>query len=122
MDHGSGPRSSPRGAWLWALTIAWLPVLLAVEALRPRQGYDVRRWSTVFPVGMYAPCSFVVGAAVHATGITDFARVWVWAAVAQWLLVFAAMLRRGLKLLRGEHPAVTAAQIDEVAPSQRRGS
>jgi tellurite resistance protein TehA-like permease len=107
---------------LWALTIAWLPVLLAAEALRPRPGYDVRRWSTVFPVGMYAACSFAVGAAAHAAGITDFARVWVWVAVALWLVVFAAMLRRGLKLLRGEHPAVTAAHIDEVAPSQRRES
>ena len=65
---------------LWALTIAWLPVLLAAEVLRPRLRYDVRRWSTVFPVGMYAACSFVVGAAARAPGITDFARVWVWVA------------------------------------------
>ena len=36
---------------LWALTLAWLPVLLAAEALHPRLGYDVRRWGTAFPVG-----------------------------------------------------------------------
>jgi len=107
---------------LWALTIAWLPVLLAAEVLRPRPGYDVRRWSTVFPVGMYAACSFVVGAAVHAPGITDFARVWVWAAVAVWLVVFVAMLRRGLALVRSEHPQVTDTRVDEVAPSGQRGS
>jgi tellurite resistance protein TehA-like permease len=107
---------------LWALTIAWLPVLLAAEALRPRLGYDVRRWSTVFPVGMYAACSFVVGAAVHAAGIIDFARVWVWAGVAVWLVVFVAMLRRGLELARGEHAQVTAARIDEIAPSRERAS
>jgi hypothetical protein len=53
---------------LWALTIAWLPVLLAAELLRPRLRYDVRRWSTVFPVGMYAACSFAVGAAAGAPG------------------------------------------------------
>jgi tellurite resistance protein TehA-like permease len=104
------------------LTIAWLPVLLAAEALRPRPGYDVRRWSTVFPVGMYAACSFAVGAAVHAPGITDFARVWIWAGVAVWLVVFVAMLRRGLEFARGEHPQVTAARIDEVAPSRERAS
>ncbi len=85
---------------LWALTIAWLPVLLAAEALRPRLRYDVRRWSTVFPVGMYAACSFVVGAAVGAPAIADFARAWVWVALAVWLLVFAAMLRRGARLGR----------------------
>jgi hypothetical protein len=107
---------------LWALTIAWLPALLAAEALRPRLGYEVRRWSTVFPVGMYAACSFVVGAAAHAAGIVDFARVWVWVGVALWLVVFAAMLRRGLKLARGEHPPVPAARIDEVAPSRRHVS
>jgi tellurite resistance protein TehA-like permease len=83
---------------LWALTIAWLPVLLAAEFLRPRLGYDVRRWSTVFPVGMYAACSFVVGAAAQAPAIADFARVWVWVGVGVWLVVFVAMLRRGLHL------------------------
>ena len=85
---------------LWVLTMLWLPVLLLAEALRPRLRYDVRRWSTVFPVGMYAACSFIVGAAVQAPGITHFARVWVWAGVAVWLVVFGAMLRRGLRLGR----------------------
>jgi tellurite resistance protein TehA-like permease len=85
---------------VWVLTIAWLPVLMAAEALHPRLGYDARRWSTVFPVGMYAACSFVVGAATGAPVITDFARVWVWVAIAVWLVVFAAMLRRGAQLTR----------------------
>lgn len=105
---------------LWGLTMAWLPVLLACELLRPRPGYEVRRWSTVFPAGMYAACSFVVGAAAHVPGITDFARVWVWAGFGLWLVVFAAMFRRELALARGEHPPVTAAHVEEVAPSQPR--
>jgi hypothetical protein len=106
---------------LWALSIAWLPVLLAAEVLHPRLGYDVRRWGTVFPVGMYAACSFVVGTAARASGITDFARVWVWAGVALWLVVFAAMLRRGEQLARGGLSPVSPARVDELAPSQRRG-
>jgi hypothetical protein len=105
---------------LWALTIAWLPVLLCTEGLRPRVSYDGRRWSTVFPVGMYAACSFVVGTAAHAPAMTQFARIWVWVGVAVWLVVFAAMLRRGLELARGEHPPVSAARIEEIAPSQRQ--
>jgi len=84
---------------LWAITLAWLPVLLVAEALRPRTHYDVRRWSTVFPVGMYAACSFLVGTAVAAPAITSFARVWVWVAVAVWLVVFAAMLTRAPRVL-----------------------
>ena len=46
---------------LWCVTMVWLPVLVGAEILRPRLTYNVRRWSTVFPVGMYAACSFVVG-------------------------------------------------------------
>jgi tellurite resistance protein TehA-like permease len=85
---------------LWVLTMLWLPVLLIAEVVRPRFEYDVRRWSTVFPVGMYAACSFVVGAAAHAGGITSFARAWVWVAVAVWAVVFVAMLYRGVEAIR----------------------
>src|SRR5437763_5009821 len=85
---------------LWAVTIAWVPVLVATEALHPRLGYDERRWSTVFPVGLCAACSFVVGDAVGAPAITDFERAWVWVAVGLWLVVFAGMLRRGARLGR----------------------
>ncbi len=78
---------------MWVLTIAWLPVLLATEVIRPRLSYDLRRWSTVFPVGMYAACSFVVGTVGHARAITDFARVWIWVAVAVWFVVLLGMSR-----------------------------
>jgi hypothetical protein len=72
---------------LWALAIAWLPVLLAGEALPPRRGFDARRWSTVFPVGMYAAMS-------HAVGISGFARAWTWVAVAVWAVVALASVDR----------------------------
>ena len=85
---------------LWCVTMVWLPVLVGAEILRPRLTYNVRRWSTVFPVGMYAACSFVVGPVSGIRGITDFARVWVWIAFAVWLVVLAAMLRRAPRLLR----------------------
>ncbi|MFL5864130.1 MAG: tellurite resistance/C4-dicarboxylate transporter family protein [Solirubrobacteraceae bacterium] len=81
---------------LWALTMLWLPVLLATDLLRPRLSYDVRRWATVFPVGMYAVCSFVVGAAGQVEAITSFARLWIWVAFAVWGVVFVAMIRRGV--------------------------
>ncbi|HET9104160.1 MAG TPA: tellurite resistance/C4-dicarboxylate transporter family protein [Solirubrobacteraceae bacterium] len=86
---------------LWVATMVWLPFLLAAEAIRPRLSYSVRRWSTVFPVGMYAACSFVVGQGTNTPSITGFARVWVWVALAVWLVVFAAMLGRAPRLVRG---------------------
>lgn len=92
---------------LWALTALWLPVLLGAEALHPRARYDVRRWSTVFPVGMYAACSFVVGAVAGAGPITDFARGWVWVAVVVWAIVLAGMVRRAIRVVRGDAPSAS---------------
>jgi tellurite resistance protein TehA-like permease len=83
------------------LTMLWLPVLLLAEALRPRLRYDVRRWSTVFPVGMYAACSFAVGQAARASATTSFTSVWVWVAVAVWAAVLAAIIRRAVAVVRG---------------------
>jgi hypothetical protein len=85
---------------LWVLTMLWLPVLVVAEIAHPRLHYEVRRWSTVFPVGMYAACSFVVGAAAKAGGITSFAQVWVWVGVAVWVAVFGAMVWRGFEIVR----------------------
>jgi len=86
---------------LWCLTIAWLPVLLGAEVARPRLRYSVRRWSTVFPVGMYAACSFIVGPLTGTSGITSFAQVWVWVALAVWLIVCGAMVRQVPRLTAG---------------------
>jgi tellurite resistance protein TehA-like permease len=104
---------------LWALSLAWLPALLVAEAIRPRLEYDVRRWATVFPVGMYAACSFDAGRAARIPGLGDFARVWVWFGLALWCVVFAAMLWHGRALAAGEHPAVSAQRVEEVAPSEQ---
>lgn len=112
---------------LWCLTIGWLCALLACEAARPRLGYCVERWSTVFPVGMYALCSFAVGSAVAATPITDFARAWIWVALALWLAVFAAMLERGLSVLAPLRPRrsrggpAAAESLPRAARLDRRG-
>jgi hypothetical protein len=72
---------------LWLLAMAWLPVLVAGELRAPRTGFDARRWSTVFPVGMYAAMS-------HAVGISGFARAWTWVAVAVWAVVALASADR----------------------------
>lgn len=94
---------------LWALTILWLPALLVFEGLRLRLGYETRRWGTVFPFGMYAACSFVVGSAAGVAAITTFADIWVWVAFAVWLVVFIAMIDQGLSLVRGRYAAGTIA-------------
>ena len=82
---------------VWALAIGWLPVLVAGELRGPRRGFDLRRWATVFPVGMYAVCSFLVARNEGVASIETFARIWVWVAVAVWVLAFAGAARRGAR-------------------------
>lgn len=96
---------------LWCLTMLWLPALIAAEIIEPRLSYNVRRWSTVFPVGMYAACSFIVGTLTQTPAISDFARVWVWVSLAVWVIVFGAMVRRApaLFVTNGEASADTHA-------------
>jgi hypothetical protein len=79
---------------LWAASAAWLPVLIGGELTRRRAAADVRRWSTVFPLGMYAVCSFAAGRAAGVGGLVDFARVWIWVAFAAWLAAAAVTLAR----------------------------
>lgn len=86
---------------LWCLTMVWLPALVIAEMLRPRPSYNVRRWSTVFPVGMYAACSFIVGELTETNGISEFARVWVWVALAVWALVATGLARVSVRALLG---------------------
>ncbi|HZD87614.1 MAG TPA: tellurite resistance/C4-dicarboxylate transporter family protein [Gaiellaceae bacterium] len=84
---------------IWAAAALWLPALVLGELASPRVEYDVRRWSTVFPLGMYSVCSFAVARIEDIGGIAHFARVWIWVAFAVWLLVFAGLLRRTLPVV-----------------------
>jgi tellurite resistance protein TehA-like permease len=78
---------------LWCLAMVWLFPLTLSEVIRPRLTYDVRRWATAFPFGMYAACSFTVGKVAGITGITSFAQVWTWVAFAVTLVVLAGLFR-----------------------------
>ncbi len=72
---------------LWGLTIAWLPLLVVAEIRWRRMAYDVRRWATVFPLGMYAAMSEAAGSVGNVQGLVVFGRVWAWVALAGWLAV-----------------------------------
>ena len=82
------------------VALAWLPILVAAEVLRPRLRFDARRWSTVFPLGMYAAMGQVVGHLAGRTWIVAFGRDWTWVAAAVWLLVAAGTAARTARVLR----------------------
>jgi tellurite resistance protein TehA-like permease len=78
---------------LLVLDLAWCLALLAAEAARPRPGYDLSRWSTVFPLGMTAVAMLSVATAVGVPWLEGPGRVLTWVAVAAWLWVGAGALR-----------------------------
>jgi tellurite resistance protein TehA-like permease len=93
---------------LWCLAMAWLFPLVIAEVLRPRLGYDLRRWATVFPLGMYAACSFATSQVTGITGITNFAQLWTWVAFTASLLALGGLLRRAWRVLRGQRTGPAA--------------
>ncbi|MQY35275.1 hypothetical protein SRB17_32480 [Streptomyces sp. RB17] len=77
---------------LLVLDLVCYVVLLAAEAARPRPGYHVLRWATVFPMGMTAVATLSVDTALGVPWLTLPGRVLLWAAVAVWLAVAAGAL------------------------------
>ncbi|MFF4273047.1 tellurite resistance/C4-dicarboxylate transporter family protein [Streptomyces sp. NPDC001536] len=92
---------------LLVLDLAWYVVLLVAEALWPRPRYDVRRWATVFPMGMTAAATLSVAAALDVSWLRTPGQVLLWIAVAAWVAVAAgavASARAGLTSLRSTAP------------------
>jgi tellurite resistance protein TehA-like permease len=83
---------------LWGLTMAWLPVLIVAEARWPRPSYDVRRWATVFPLGMYSVMSTTTGGVAGMNGLTQFGHAAAWVALAAWFATALGWGRRRLPL------------------------
>jgi hypothetical protein len=82
---------------IWAAAMAWLPALALAEVARPRLRYDVRRWATVFPAGMYAALAFAVARVERHAWIADFGRLWTPLAAALWAAVAAGALKAALR-------------------------
>lgn len=78
---------------LLALDLVWYVVLLCSELLRPRLRYDVRRWATVFPLGMTAVASLSASAATGIAWLGTLGSVLLWVAALAWLLTLCGLLR-----------------------------
>ncbi|MFK4144299.1 tellurite resistance/C4-dicarboxylate transporter family protein [Streptomyces sp. NPDC004065] len=84
---------------LVVLDLCWFAVLLVSEVVRPRLRYDVRRWSTVFPLGMSATAALTVAAALDIRWLAGWGRVLLWIAVAVWLAVAVGAVRQACEEL-----------------------
>jgi tellurite resistance protein TehA-like permease len=84
---------------LWAFGTWWIPLLVVLGCWRHvRQRwpltYEPALWSVVFPLGMYSAATLAFGQAAGLVFMEPVARVMIWVAVASWVLVAAAFLRR----------------------------
>ncbi|MFI8825579.1 tellurite resistance/C4-dicarboxylate transporter family protein [Streptomyces sp. NPDC053431] len=79
---------------LLGLSLLWYAVLLAGEVARPRGGYDVRRWATVFPLGMTAVGCLSVATAAGIGRLDPLGRLLLAIAAAAWLLTAFGLVRQ----------------------------
>ncbi|CCK27999.1 integral membrane protein [Streptomyces davaonensis JCM 4913] len=79
--------------FLLVFDLTWYAVLAVGEVIRPRFRYDVRRWATVFPLGMTAAATLSVAAALEVSWLETPGEVLLWIAVAAWLAVAVGAVR-----------------------------
>ncbi|MEV7725301.1 tellurite resistance/C4-dicarboxylate transporter family protein [Streptomyces sp. NPDC087917] len=78
------------------LSLVWYAVLLVAEVRNPRTHYDVRRWSTVFPLGMTATACLSAAPATGIAWLRPLGEALLWIAVAACALTCGALaLARG---------------------------
>ncbi|GAA3997948.1 tellurite resistance/C4-dicarboxylate transporter family protein [Comamonas faecalis] len=87
----------------WATGTWWIPMLLLLGVWRhglqrfPLR-YDPLYWGAVFPLGMYAACTWQMSQAMEFAFLQGLPPYFWGVALLAWLLTFAGMLRRLLRL------------------------
>ncbi|GAA2123450.1 tellurite resistance/C4-dicarboxylate transporter family protein [Actinomadura napierensis] len=93
----AGPPAPRPLEWLMltilSVAFTWYVLLLCAEIRRPRPGYDGRRWSTVFPLGMTAAAAMTAGTVAGLHWLNVLGRVLLWPALAVWAVVAVGAVR-----------------------------
>jgi tellurite resistance protein TehA-like permease len=88
----------------WATGTWWIPMLVLLEVwrygyVRTRIEYDPLLWGAVFPLGMYAVCTWQMDAVMGFGFLAGLSHAFLWAALVAWIVTFAGMMHvlfRGL--------------------------
>ncbi|MFB7174041.1 tellurite resistance/C4-dicarboxylate transporter family protein [Streptomyces sp. NPDC056254] len=83
-----------RTVTLVALTVSlgWYVVLLTAELRHPRPRYDIRRWATVFPLGMTSTACLSVAEPAGIAWLVPLGEILLWIAVGAWLLTVSVLV------------------------------
>ncbi len=81
----------------WATGTWWIPMLLALGVWRYGYKrfpftYDPLYWGAVFPLGMYAACTFEMDRAMEFGFLGGLPRAFLYIALAAWTITFAGMV------------------------------
>ncbi|MFE0583059.1 hypothetical protein [Streptomyces sp. NPDC058874] len=75
-----------------ALSLVWYAVLLTAELRHPRTRGDIRRWATVFPLGMTATACLSVAEPAGIAWLVPVGEFLLWIAVAAWLAIVGVLV------------------------------
>jgi tellurite resistance protein TehA-like permease len=95
--------------FFWSAGTWWIPLLLILGIWRHLVKrypltYEPSYWGMVFPLGMYTTSTFQFAQALQLDFLLLIPRVFIWIALAVWLITFVGLLRqiaRGSRLARG---------------------